>query len=278
MVDPVEPFRTRLLNSFIRQLHSEDLEDLDIDWAEYRRRVTEGPPSLTRFLAALGELWAEKHGKSRWGEKTPTHVYYLELFKSMFPKMKVVNAVRDPRAVAASWLNTKITQVSDPAAVALEWRRSILAAERAGQNSDVPVITVRYEDLVADPERELRSICDFTSLSYDGSMLDFHEDAENHAPQQQWMASLERPLHDENVHRWRDELEKDDVLLLEALVLQALERYGYEMTSSESKVRRLREVAQRVERAYVQSAGADMRPMREMLPIDVEAYRGLLEG
>jgi hypothetical protein len=276
MVDPVEPYRTRLLNSFVRRLHSEDMEDLKIDWGIYRDRVLDGPNSINRFLRILGEIWAEELGKSRWGEKTPTHVYYLDLFRKMWPKMTAINVIRDPRAVAASWIKAGFARVSDPVAVAVEWRRSVRAAESA-LAAGAPVLTARYEDLVQDAQGVLRDVCAHTGLSYQEDLADFHQEAGEHAPHLQWMGNLNKPLSTGSVEKWRDQLSSEEVFYIEVVAGTALEKYGYEAVTPKAELERARFQAGRLERAYTQSVKADMRPMREMVSVDVDAYRGLLE-
>ncbi|MEA2486305.1 MAG: hypothetical protein QOD46_1416 [Actinomycetota bacterium] len=276
MVDPIEPYQTRLLNSFVRRLHSEDMEDLQIDWGEYRRKVLAGPNSLNRFLRILGEMWAQELGKTRWAEKTPTHVHYLPVFRKMWPKMTAINAVRDPRAVAASWIKTGFSRVSDPVAVAVEWRRSVRAAETAASGG-AAVLTVRYEDLVEQPEAVLRKVCAHSSLDYEDQLLEFHEAADESAPHLQWMQNLNQPLSTGNVDKWKEQLSTEEIFYIEVVAGSALEEYGYEAVSDAAELQRVRAQAGRLERAYSQSVRADMRPLREMVSVDVDAYRGLLE-
>ncbi|MEA2506374.1 MAG: hypothetical protein QOH48_992 [Actinomycetota bacterium] len=272
MVDPIEPYRTRLLNSFVRRLHSEDMEDLQLDWGEYRRKVLAGPNSLNRFLRILGEMWAQELGKTRWGEKTPTHVHYLPTFHKMWPKMTALNTVRDPRAVAASWIKTGFSKVPDPVAVAVEWRRSVRAAETAARKA--AVLTVRYEDLVEQPESVLRKVCAHSSLKYEDELLEFHEATDKSAPHLQWMQNLNQSLSTGNVDKWKEQLSTEEVFYIEFVAGSALEEYGYEAVSDPTELQRARAQAGRLERAYSQSV---MRPLREMVSVDVEAYRGLLE-
>jgi hypothetical protein len=276
MVDPAEPYRSRLLNSFIRQLHAADMEDLEVDWGDYRRRVLDGPNSLNRFLSALGEMWSERLRKSRWGEKTPTHVYYLDLLYKMWPQMTVVNVVRDPRAVSASWIKSDFSNVSDPVAVAVEWRRSVRAGEQAAK-AGVPVFTVLYEDLVQNPKKVLVDICDHCRLEYDDDLVEFHDTAGRHAPHLQWMKNLGQPLNQDSVAKWRSQLSDDEIFFIEVVAGGALEQYGYEAIGERGALKRAWEQRARLERAYSQSTKADMRPLRSRISVDVDAYRGLLE-
>ena len=67
------------------------------------------------------------------------------------------------------------------------------------------------------------------------------------------------------------------VFYIEVVAGSALEEYGYEAVSDPRELQQARAQAGRLERAYSQSVKADMRPLREMVSVDVDAYRGLLE-
>ncbi|WP_131737364.1 sulfotransferase [Actinomadura roseirufa] len=77
--------------------------------------------------------------------------------------VRMVHLVRDPRAVAWSWLRTKPGTGADamatrPALVsALLWRAGNAAAARLWGGLPDRYLTVRYEDLVADPAPWLRA-------------------------------------------------------------------------------------------------------------------------
>jgi hypothetical protein len=221
-------------------------------------------------------MWAEQLGKTRWAEKTPTYVHYLPVFHKMWPGMTAINAVRDPRAVAASWIKTGFSKVSEPVAVAVEWRRSVRAAETAARQGTA-LLTVRYEDLVEQPETVLRKVCAHSSLRYEDELLEFHEAADESAPHLQWMQNLDQPLSTGNVDKWKEQLSAEEVFYIEVVAGSALEQYGYKSVSDPTELQQVRAQAGRLERAYSQSVKADMRPLREMVSVDVEAYRGLLE-
>jgi hypothetical protein len=139
------------------------------------------------------------------------------------------------------------------------------------------VFTVRYEDLVEQPEAVLRRVCEHSSLNYEDELLEFHEGADESAPHLQWMQNLNQPLSTRNVDKWKEQLSSDEIFYIEVVAGSALEEYGYEALSDLNKLQEARVQAGRLERAYSQSVKADMRPLREMVSVDVDAYRGLLE-
>jgi ketosteroid isomerase-like protein len=86
-------------------------------------------------------------------ERTPWHVYHLDLIGAVYPDAHVVHIVRDGRDVARSllsqeWGPTKMSEAAE------EWRSAWAAAREHG-----PALAhfreVRYEDLLADPARRL---------------------------------------------------------------------------------------------------------------------------
>ena len=73
-------------------------EDAD----ELVERMVAAPPTIGSVLGAGFRLYAERHGKPRWGEKRPSVVLNLDAVLAMFPDAQYVNIVRDPRAAVAS--------------------------------------------------------------------------------------------------------------------------------------------------------------------------------
>ncbi len=89
---------------------------------------------------------------------------------------------------------------------------------------------LRYEELVADPERILRELCAFVELPYDERMLRYHEQADRLVP------SLSHSEHHGNLYKpptaglrdWRRDLSPQDVAVFEALAGDLLDELGYE--------------------------------------------------
>ena len=73
------------------------------DRGELRALAGELGGSGDAYFEALCRLRAGRHGRERWGEKTPRHVYRIDELLTVFPEAKVVCLVRDPRAVVASY-------------------------------------------------------------------------------------------------------------------------------------------------------------------------------
>ena len=123
------------------------------DWLAAR------PPSLATMLESLTAQRAYRAGKARWVEKTPRHLEVPELITDTWPHARIVRIVRDPRDAAVSLTKVPFGTPSLLTNLSVLARMNEAAADfyRASPQA----LTVRYEDLVATPERELRRICDF---------------------------------------------------------------------------------------------------------------------
>ena len=165
-------------------------------------------PSLAAMLESLTVLHAEQAGKARWMEKTPRHLLMTDTLRASWPDAYIVRIVRDPRDVALSLAGmpfAKESVVGNLVRVDQDDR-----ASRGRIEADPRAMTLRYEDLVTEPERELRRVCDFIGEAYEPAMLDSRETAGSVAADHEWWKeSVSGPLTTASVGRWREEMSAD---------------------------------------------------------------------
>lgn len=102
-------------------------------------------------------------------ERTPLHVFDLDLIGSVYPDSRVVHIIRDGRDVARSVLSMDWgpQTVAD---AAREWRAGITAAQAAAH--DLASYTeVRYEELLSDPATGIVALFDALGLSAPDSVV-----------------------------------------------------------------------------------------------------------
>jgi hypothetical protein len=202
---------------------------------DVRARLRPGMP-VGEAVAAVFEVYAERQGKRRWGDKTPAYMQHLDLLERLFPEALYTHLVRDGRDAAISFLSmpegivTKTWAHPRSAAdFACQWRAEVTAARALGARAGGRYLELRYEELVAAPEKELRRICDFANLVYEPGMLDYPGAVDvSQKPHQQ---SLTRPP-TAGLRDWRTELSQDDVAAFEAVAGDLLRDLGYEAVGS----------------------------------------------
>ncbi len=112
----------------------------------------------------LGKLLSSKPGAGIAIEKTPDHVLHLHYIRHLFPKVKVIHVIRDPRdvvvsqlAAAASWGEGWAPKtVAEAAERWVEW---VSTGRKYGESDTYT--EVRYETLINDGPRELNRVYDF---------------------------------------------------------------------------------------------------------------------
>jgi hypothetical protein len=112
------------------------------------------------------------------------------------------------------------------------WRKEVTAARALGRRvGRERYHELRYEDLVADPERAVRAICAFADLPYEPGMLDYAGSVDVSAkPHQQRL--LRPPT--SGVRNRQEDMSADDVAAFEAVAGALLVELGYETLTSQS--------------------------------------------
>jgi hypothetical protein len=200
-------------------------------------------------LRAFYELYAERQGKERWGDKTPTYIKQMRRIKRLLPEARFIHVIRDGRDVALS-NNKRVIERGhrDPVPAERAAYRWLKQIEKA--RADAPFVgeylELRYEDLVADTEPTLRRACEFVDLPFDPEMLRYHERAaERLAEMARAMPARDgRPERDANerlkahalatkppkkerIEVWRDDMELADQADFERVAGELLDDLGY---------------------------------------------------
>ena len=159
-------------------------------YREAARRVLEraGPdPAPHEILAAFVMAEAEANGKDVACEQTPRNVFYLREILELFDDAGVLEITRDPRDVLLSqknwwkrrfrgtaglpWRATLTRWVNyHPLTTTLLWRGGVRAGDLVRAHERV--VTLRFEDLVADPRGELERALKHLGFALEAGMLD----------------------------------------------------------------------------------------------------------
>ncbi len=123
------------------------------------------------FYNRLFMRYVETHGKQRWGEKTPLHIWHVDAMARLFPDAVFVAIVRHPGGSIASnmtrWrfgLNRALSHFD-------RYTRELLRqAARFGDRT----VLLRYEELLLNPEPVLRELLDWLGEPWSDKVLEHH--------------------------------------------------------------------------------------------------------
>lgn len=173
--------------------------------------------------------YALEHGKDRWADKTPYYLGRLDELDAVWPGARFVVLVRDGRDVALSLLGVPFGP-NNVWAAARVWARGIRRGLEAERRFPGRVVTVRYEDFVADPATETARLCEFLDLAFDEDMLAIErtDPAKLDRDKAAWFTGLSEGINAAGAGRWRQDLSPHDQALFVGLAGAELESLGYE--------------------------------------------------
>ena len=178
----------------------------------------------------LVDSYAKSVGRGRasiWVDQQPGNVLCMSRLLKHFPDAKVINIVRDGRAVAASLMPLDWGP-NEVYSAAKYWRERVgmgyTASSFLGSNQ---LLHVRYEDLVLSSERVVPEIARFVGVSYEESMLNADGIRLPRFTQKQHALVGSRP-DKARIDAWRRILTPREVQIFESVVGDLLEQMGYQ--------------------------------------------------
>ncbi len=210
--------------------------------ASHRLTHAHATPEVQRVIR---KKFAEEQGAAAlFVEKCPRSVLRVPFIRAVFPEAKLIHIVRDGRDVACSML---------PGIGGSEWRhlkppswQQLMQAEQGVVRcaaawktimeialhdlAHTPHFMLRYEDLVAQPERKARELFAFLELSFTPEVAAFCANIQNetansyHAQKQvKWF----REDHGVRIGRWRENMSPEEAARVEELLRPLLAQFGY---------------------------------------------------
>jgi len=203
------------------------------------------PFDVTEATRIFYRLYAQRFGKRHWGDKTPPYRRHLRHIFRLVPEAYFIHVIRDGRDVAISYRGLWFGPGDNIEEQARFWVAEITGAK--DQARDVPqYLEVRYEELVAEPEKTLRTVCKNLQLTYAPVMLDYYRSADARMaeyvapfgpvesrpktaePYRLIHARTVLPPDPSRIGRWRAELPEADQTRYDAIAGPLLKELGYE--------------------------------------------------
>ncbi|MBC7460032.1 MAG: sulfotransferase [Thermoleophilia bacterium] len=171
-----------------------------------------------------------RHGKTWWADKTPPHIDHIEYLLEIFPDAKFVELVRDGRDVALSIMGLPFGG-NNPYATGKRWASCVRKGAEARAEMPDRVVLVRYEDLVTQPEPEVRRVSEFLGIPYEDDMLHVEKTdiTKLQKDQQQWFSNLWAGINQTAMGKWRTKMSEHDQRLYLAAAGDELALHGYDL-------------------------------------------------
>jgi Sulfotransferase family len=206
---------------------------------EISHRIKQSDRSLGAIARTIIEEITRFSGCTRACVKFPVDVGHITELLAWFPDCKVMHITRDPRAMAMSKTN-------DPSGTALmtreyphlawpirklavwfviaQYRWTARLHWRFKDRSNYRLF--RYEDLLAQPEKVLRELCDFIETDFTEDMLEPQKGRHEHQPSS-LTGKQQKALDARAAVRWQTIISPIDKWLITVLTKQSMRRLGY---------------------------------------------------
>jgi hypothetical protein len=176
--------------------------------------------------AIYGKLLALAPGKRLFLDKTPAYALVLPFLTRLYPQARYVVLTRHPLAVLSSYVESFFDgdwQVATDHNPILA--RYVPALAGFLRDRPVPLVHVRYEELVKDPETQFRRVCDHLGIPFEATAIAYGESGESFKGlgDPTGVARHTRPV-TTSVSKWAAEIaSKPDVLALVTNLLDQLD-------------------------------------------------------
>lgn len=211
------------------------------DYSEAKKIIQEQPLlTYSALYRRVVQYIATQNKKPIAVEQTPRYVYYLPSLLEKYPSSRVIEVVRDPRAVLYSqrqrWkmrsLGAKNVPLKEVLRVWLNYHATTmsqlwLSATKAGiaVENHPRVKRVKYEDLVNNPETTIRDVCAFLNIRYQAEMLSIPRIASSTSINAEKKTGISR----ESVDAWKLGLPRGECEICERIVRDTARYLGYDV-------------------------------------------------
>lgn len=199
-------------------------------------RIIESERSLGNIFRILIEEITNFRGYNKCCIKFPVYVNYIHKLLQWYPECKILHVIRDPRATAISRTNDpggtklKIERYSRMSFIIKKimifftvvqyiWTSKIHYKYRKIANYAL----FCYEDLLVDPEKVIRELCDFTEMNFVPEMLH---------PKEGQASSITgakvKGFDKKAGSRWRNVASPFEKRIVTLLTKKSMKRFGYD--------------------------------------------------
>lgn len=208
------------------------------------------PDEIISHCREIGERVIERVAAASPGtvavvEQTPEHIEFVSFIRSMFPDAYFLHVVRDPRAVYSSMRTALHTWASPggfpsgPVHIARAWETYVKLG-RGIEDESGHHASVRYEDLMADPDAELKRLGEWLGLDVSAEDRSTAIEACSIDKLRKNTKAPSGFFRRGSADGWKEELSGSELRTVEYVAREEMERWGYKRLHPRSNKKPLR--------------------------------------
>ena len=164
---------------------------------------------LRSFYGSLFERYAAANGATRWGEKTPWHLWHIERALEIWPDATFIAMVRHPGGNVGSLLGWGY---SAKRSIGL-WRRANREVIRRARALGDRMLVCRYEDLVLEPKATMGDVLEGLGEAWSDDVLRHHEvqQAKGAPPVVDGKTRTDQPIDPTRIAAWTERFDAEQI-------------------------------------------------------------------
>jgi len=167
---------------------------------------------------------------AKWiGEKEPRAIEWLKPLSHLYPSIKWIQIIRDPRDVLLSKQKAAWSQKRPSIIHIMIGAYQLELYKRAVQSESAMVYNLRYEKLINDPQDELKKLASFLGVPYSDTMVEYHKNAGELIADDEraWKENVFKPVVKNNTDKWKTGLSSFQIALVQQVVTFPFQELNY---------------------------------------------------
>jgi len=170
------------------------------------------------------------------GDKNPIYSLYFKKIFRIFPEARYIHLLRDYRD---NILSVKKLDFEAPltSIIASRWKFANSIVHKMSIKYPTQFYTIRYENLIENPETEIKNINHFLGIEYQASVLNFHLTIEERIKSmntkdaemfKKFHSNLLKPINVSKSGVWKTEMSEKDIKLADLIAGKWASRFNYQ--------------------------------------------------
>jgi hypothetical protein len=173
---------------FWRHLKRDHSDQINVDRKKFLQELLASDRTEKGIYEVILRIHTTVTDKTILGDKTGANLYHIATLVEWFPQAKIIHLLRDPRAILASewkrrmkiypvgfYLPVKLGKPLYSLGIVLHitiiWLYAIRLHRQYEKRYPQNYRLIRFEDLVSEPEKSVRELCEFLDIEFDPKML-----------------------------------------------------------------------------------------------------------
>ena len=193
--------------------------------------VIEKSKNMIDVYRNITNFYLKNKNKEIIGDKDPKIIENIEVLNYFFPNSKIIHIIRDPRDVVLSRTKAKWSKKYPYFMHSIIYYLQMTLGRKMlykyfNKNN---FYELKYEDLIKDPNYELKKICNFLEVEYENNILNYHNSSKELVSKDEfeWKKETFKPVDNKNSNKWKKEFNFFKILIIESICYSHIKENFY---------------------------------------------------